>query len=170
MHVSVTLSACLHPIHEIWCCSILWKLVILRPLYEYLHACIHGESELIFNNTQLLGWYIFGGRVILTGKPTCNGRKFCSIATLCTTNHTWTSTMLCELNFQSYWKKAAGQMQSGDVQMPSHHTAKKYESLEKWWKRICRHKNFRQLSVTLTVKFFNIKKVSFLMYGLHIVC
>lgn len=95
-----------------------------------------------------------GGGVILTGKPKCNGRKFCSIATVCTTNHTRTSTMLCELNFQSNWKKIAGQKQSGDVQMPSHHTAKKYEGLEKWWKRICRHKNFRQLSVDMAVKFF----------------
>ena len=87
-------------------------------------------------------------------KTKCTGRKFCSIATLCTTNHTWTSAMLCELNFQSNWKETAGQMQSGDVQMPSHHTAKKYANLEEWWKRICRHKNFRQLSMDLAVKCF----------------
>jgi len=75
-------------IHEIWCPRILWKIiVILRPLYEYLHACIHGQ-KLIFNNTQLLELYIVGGGVIVTGKPKCNGTKFCSIATLCTTNHT----------------------------------------------------------------------------------
>jgi hypothetical protein len=119
-----------------------------------MNICMHVymESELIFNNTQLLGWYIVGGGVILTGKPKCTGRKFCSIATLCTTNHIWTSAMLCELNFQSNWQETAGQMQCGDVQMPSHHTAKKYANLEKWWKRI--HKNFRQLSMDMTVKFF----------------
>lgn len=63
----------------------------------------------------------------------------------------------CFVSFQSNWKKTAGQMQSGDVQMPSHHTAKKYENLERWWKRKCRHKNFRQLSVDMAVKFFDIK-------------